>query len=139
METFECVPNDLRISFDSKFIRLTPPPATSEKPPTNPPLDQMSLVDRMREVQTLMLEIHQLESDPGPNEFQSLVTPRIRMSRLLPGPTFSICSRRPGFIVYRCNEVDFGIGGTSQTAALLKICSSSFSQISTRLQTHNLN
>jgi hypothetical protein len=27
----------------------------------------MSLVDRMREVQTLMLEIHQLESDPGPD------------------------------------------------------------------------
>jgi len=49
--------------------QISPPPATSdsEKPPTNPSPDQMSLVDRMREVQTLMLEIHQLESDAGSN------------------------------------------------------------------------
>jgi len=46
---------------------ILPPPATSEKLPTNPLPDQMSLVDRMREVQTLILEIHRLESDAGPN------------------------------------------------------------------------
>jgi hypothetical protein len=46
---------------------IFPPPATSEKLPTNPLPDQMSLVDRMREVQNLMLEIDRLESDAGPN------------------------------------------------------------------------
>ena len=51
----------------SESQSILPPPATSEKLPTNPLPDQMSLVDRMREVQTLMLEIHQLESDAGPN------------------------------------------------------------------------
>jgi hypothetical protein len=45
----------------------SPPPPISEKPPTNPSSEQTSLMDRMQEVQTLMLEIHRLESDPGPN------------------------------------------------------------------------
>ena len=39
-----------------ELVRLSSPPNT----PSN-------LVDRMREVQTLMLEIHQLESEPGSN------------------------------------------------------------------------
>ena len=45
----------------------SPPHATSEKPQIDPSSDQTNLMDRMREVQALMLEIHRLESDPGPN------------------------------------------------------------------------
>ncbi|KIM41093.1 hypothetical protein M413DRAFT_445818 [Hebeloma cylindrosporum] len=45
----------------------SPPHPISEKRRTNPSSEQMSLVDRMQEVQTLMLEIHRLESDPGSN------------------------------------------------------------------------
>jgi len=40
------------------------PPIVGEK---QIPLEQMSLADRMHEVQTLMVEIRRLESDPGPN------------------------------------------------------------------------
>jgi hypothetical protein len=116
VETFECISNDLRISYDSKFIRLTPPPATLEKPPTNPSPDQISLVDRMLEVQTLMLEIHQLElSDPEPmannrwrvQELQRRVTElndtqnsNVAISNLVLGPPPAYA--QDGFIVYRC-------------------------------------
>jgi len=40
------------------------PPLVGEK---QIPLEQMTLADRMHEVQTLMIEIRRLESDPGPN------------------------------------------------------------------------
>jgi hypothetical protein len=46
---------------------ISPPPLISEKQRTNPSSGQTSLMDRMREVQTLMLEIHELESEPEPN------------------------------------------------------------------------
>jgi len=81
----------------------------------------------MRQIRTLMLEIHRLESDPEPNnrsriqELQQRVTKLsdTHNSNVATWSTSSVRSRRPRFIVHPCNEVDFGIAGMSQTAALL--------------------
>jgi len=61
---------------------ISPPLTTSEEPPTNPPPDQISGVDRMREVQTLTLEIHRLECDPGPNDHSRIQELQWRVTEL---------------------------------------------------------
>jgi len=56
----------------------TPPPIGEKAVP----LAQVDLMDRMREVQTLMVEIHRLESDPGPHNRERIQELQQRVTEL---------------------------------------------------------
>ncbi|KIM40790.1 hypothetical protein M413DRAFT_446168 [Hebeloma cylindrosporum] len=64
-------------------LTLHPASSDPELPPTANSLpEQTSLLDRMREIQTLMVEIHHLESDPGSNNHSKIQELQQRIAEL---------------------------------------------------------